>query len=194
MPSASRGLKTDFSKLGRCGPATGTSDTWGRLTLTHCMMHTCTHEAARGYAPPCPDGAPCLPVCLLVSINFRQNPGLDAIMNSQIGVQRKINKAPLALRAPNMEPTSVCNYIFIIPRISLVNSVSTACGRRACFAQPQIRPTAWPDATRGAHTARQPGSRRARATARAPPARHTTHLLGARRPPRRRACPRPPRR
>eukprot|EP00966_Prymnesium_polylepis_P285666 6598726-Prymnesium_polylepis.1 len=27
------------------------------------MMHTCrscTHEAARGYAPACPDGAPCL--------------------------------------------------------------------------------------------------------------------------------------
>eukprot|EP00966_Prymnesium_polylepis_P137338 3173605-Prymnesium_polylepis.1 len=25
------------------------------------MMHTCTHEAGRGYAPSCPDGAPCLP-------------------------------------------------------------------------------------------------------------------------------------
>eukprot|EP00966_Prymnesium_polylepis_P272942 6305647-Prymnesium_polylepis.1 len=30
------------------------------------MMHTCTHEAARAYAPACPDGAPCLPACLLV--------------------------------------------------------------------------------------------------------------------------------
>eukprot|EP00966_Prymnesium_polylepis_P009034 208362-Prymnesium_polylepis.1 len=27
------------------------------------MMHTCTHPAARGYAPACRDGAPCLPAC-----------------------------------------------------------------------------------------------------------------------------------
>eukprot|EP00966_Prymnesium_polylepis_P276030 6377240-Prymnesium_polylepis.1 len=30
------------------------------------MMHAFTHEAARGYAPACPDGAACLPACLLV--------------------------------------------------------------------------------------------------------------------------------
>eukprot|EP00966_Prymnesium_polylepis_P189483 4390652-Prymnesium_polylepis.1 len=28
-------------------------------------MHTCTHPAARGHVPACPDGATCLPACLL---------------------------------------------------------------------------------------------------------------------------------
>ena len=39
------------------------------------------------------------------------------------------NKAPLALRANNMEPTCLCNHIFTIPLISLVNSVPIACER-----------------------------------------------------------------
>eukprot|EP00966_Prymnesium_polylepis_P253791 5865836-Prymnesium_polylepis.1 len=42
----------------------GTSDTWRHgLTLHTRMMHTCTHPAARGHVPACPDGAPCLPAC-----------------------------------------------------------------------------------------------------------------------------------
>eukprot|EP00966_Prymnesium_polylepis_P007757 178175-Prymnesium_polylepis.1 len=35
-------------------------------------MQTCTHTAARGHVPACPDRASCLPMCLLVSINFRK--------------------------------------------------------------------------------------------------------------------------
>eukprot|EP00966_Prymnesium_polylepis_P134460 3107697-Prymnesium_polylepis.2 len=53
--------------------------TWSRaVTLAHTsMMQTYTHTAARGRRPdtcrlvPMRDGAPCLPACLLVSINFR---------------------------------------------------------------------------------------------------------------------------
>ena len=49
-------------------------DTWTlAVTLAHTsMMQTCTHTAARGHVPACPDGAPCLPACLLVSIHFRK--------------------------------------------------------------------------------------------------------------------------
>eukprot|EP00966_Prymnesium_polylepis_P315904 7298747-Prymnesium_polylepis.1 len=39
------------------------------------MMHTCTHEAARGYAPACPE-APCLPACLLVRKTKKQQNGI----------------------------------------------------------------------------------------------------------------------
>eukprot|EP00966_Prymnesium_polylepis_P082498 1910026-Prymnesium_polylepis.1 len=41
---------------------------------THCtsMMHTCTHTPTRGYVPVCPDGAPHLPSCPVVSIIFRK--------------------------------------------------------------------------------------------------------------------------
>eukprot|EP00966_Prymnesium_polylepis_P096828 2243356-Prymnesium_polylepis.1 len=42
------------------------------------MMHTCTHEAARGYAAACPDGAPCLPACLLVCWDDRRAPSTRA--------------------------------------------------------------------------------------------------------------------
>eukprot|EP00966_Prymnesium_polylepis_P096024 2224903-Prymnesium_polylepis.1 len=33
------------------------------------MMQTCTHTAARGHVPACPDGAPCLPARLGTAVN-----------------------------------------------------------------------------------------------------------------------------
>eukprot|EP00966_Prymnesium_polylepis_P169913 3928085-Prymnesium_polylepis.1 len=39
----------------------------------HDALHTRTHPAARGHVPACPDGAPCLPACLLVQFRTRHS-------------------------------------------------------------------------------------------------------------------------
>eukprot|EP00966_Prymnesium_polylepis_P009142 210673-Prymnesium_polylepis.1 len=65
------------------------------------MTHTCTHPAARGHVPTCPDGAPCLPACLLV-LGCARAPFTEAFQRGPQGGTDSVGKGVHGFTAPKL--------------------------------------------------------------------------------------------